>query len=255
MSENPPPPPLFRFLEWLGKPFGYYYIPENHARLIRRMEQYHHVDRGPGFRRINTLIETLGPQVKTGVESFGYVFDNLPTRDGLQLGLRYAINYSFDPEKTKLTTASKFATMSRDVFCEIIANRMRRALLSIMAVYSAEEVARGQVFDNIEKQLLENANQLLLFLGITISSALTLQVIPPEKLKARFEGVAQRRINIEATRDYQSSDINRALAAELIEGIQDHGVSADHASFNFNEMLDTPESERRTFLTPPKKKK
>lgn len=249
------PPPLFRLLEWLGKPFGYYYIPENHARLIRRMEQYHHVHRGPGFRRINTLMETLGPLVKTGVEAFSHQFDNLPTRDGLQLGLRFAINYTFDPEKTKLTTAAKFANMPREVFCEIIANRMRRALLSILAACSAEEVCRGQVFDNIERQLLENANQLLAFLGITISSALALQVIPPEKLRARFEGVAQRRISIEATRDYQSSDVNRALAAELIEGIADHGVSADHASFNFNEMLNSPEQEQRTFLSPPKKKK
>jgi len=249
------PPPLFRFLEWLGKPFGYYYVPENYARLIRRMEQYHHVHRGPGFRHVNTLIETLGPLVKTGVESFGYVFDNLPTRDGLQLGLRFAINYTFDPEKTKLTTAAKFANMPRDVFCEIIANRMRRALLSILAVYSAEEVSRGQAFDNIEKQLLENANQLLTFLGIVISSALALQVIPPEKLRARFEGVAQRRINIEATRDYQSSEVNRALAAELIEGLAEHGVAADHASFNFNEMLNAPEQEQRTFLSLPKKKK
>jgi len=74
-------------------------------------------------------------------------------------------------------------------------------------------------------------------------------------LRARFEGVAQRRINIEATRDYQSSEVNRALAAELIEGIADHGVSTDHASFNFNEMLNSPEQEQRTFLSPPKKKK
>ena len=249
------PPPFFRFLEWLGRPFGYYYIPENHARLIRRMEQYHHVHRGPGFRRINRLMETLGPLVRTGFQAFSHQFDNLPTQDGLQIGLRFAINYTFDPEKTKLTTAAKFANMPRDVFCEIIANRMRRALLSILATYSAEEVSRGQVFDNIEKQLLDNANQLLTFLGITISSALALQVIPPEKLKARFEGVAQRRINIEATRDYQSSEVNRALAAELIEGIADHGVSADHASFNFNEMLKDEEQQTRTFLSPPKKKK
>lgn len=249
------PPPLFRFLEWLGKPFGYYYIPENHARLIRRMEQYHHVHRGPGFRRINRLMETLGPLVRTGFQAFSHQFDNLPTQDGLQIGLRFAINYTFDPEKTKLTTAALFANMPREVFCEIIANRMRRALLNILATYSAEEVCRGQVFDNIEKQLLENANQLLTFLGITISSALALQVIPPEKLKARFEGVAQRRINIEATRDYQSSEVNRALAAELIEGIADHGVSADHASFNFNEMLKDEEQQTRTFLSPPKKKK
>ena len=48
---------------------------------------------------------------------------------------------------------------------------------------------------------------------------------------------------------------DRALAAELIEGIADHGVSADHASFNFNEMLKDEEQQTRTFLSPSKKKK
>jgi len=271
-NSTPSPPPLFRFLLWIGKPFGLYYVPENHARLVRRMEQYHRVERGPGFFRYNTLTETLGAQIKVGVEAFSFQFDNLPSKDGLQLGLRLAINYDFAPEKTRLTTAAKLGGFPKDVFCDIVANRVRRSLLAILPAFTAEEACRGQAFDNIEKQLVINANSLLEPLGIAITGPLILQVIPPDALRARFEGVAQRRINVEALREHRSTDVGRALAAELIEGLSSHGAGEQLVSLG--DLLNVygqpdqtpppplpapargsePKPERKSFLTPPRKK-
>ncbi|MBI3241298.1 MAG: SPFH domain-containing protein [Chloroflexi bacterium] len=274
MSESAPP--LFRFLLWIGGPFGLYYVPENHVRLVRRMEQYHRLERGPGFKRYNTLTETLGPQFKVGLEAFSFQFDNLPTNDGLQVGLRFALNYEFAPEKiAKLTTIAKLGGLSRDVFCEIVANRVRRALLNILPAYAAEVVCRAQEFENIEKQLVANTNKLLEPLGIAISSPLILQVTPPDSLRARFEGVAQRRIQVEAMREYQSTEMSRALAAELIEGVAGRGTGDQYvnpsallsvAGQAVGDALDTynqpdpnasptlpADPERKSFLKPNKK--
>src|SRR5574341_876556 len=105
MSDTSAPPPLFRFLLFFGGPFGLYYVPESYVRLVRRMEQYHRIERGPGFKRYNTFTETLGPQFKVGIEPFAFQFDNLPASDGLQIGLKFNLNYEFLPEKvSKLTT-------------------------------------------------------------------------------------------------------------------------------------------------------
>ena len=277
MAASTSPPPLFRFLAWIGGPLGYYFVPENHVRLVKRMEQWHHIDRGPGFHRYNTFTETLGPQVRVNVEAFSHQFDNLPTRDGLQVGMRFALNYVFEPANTKLTTAAKLASLGREVIWEIIANRARRALLAILSTYTADEVCRGQAFDNIEKQLVVNANALLSVLGIALSSPLALQVTPPDTLRSRFEGVAQRKINVQALREHHSTDVGRALAAELIEGLTEHGAGEQLVSLG--DLLNVysqgeqspplpgdspqppepdparePKPERRTFLTPPRKK-
>jgi regulator of protease activity HflC (stomatin/prohibitin superfamily) len=258
MSATSSPPPLFRLLLWLGGPFGWYYIPESHACLVKRMEQYHRLEKGPGFKRYNTFTETLGSQFKIGLEPFAYQFDNLPASDGLQLGLKFALNYEFFPEKVgKLTTVAKLGLLPKDVFCEIVSNRVRRALLNIIPAYTADAICRGQEFANIEKQLVINTNELLTPLGITLSGPLVLQVIPPDSLRARYEGVAQRRLNVESLREYQSTDVNRALAAEFIEGMAGRGgdqyLDVGNVLGTVSGQID--EADRRSFLTPPPKKK
>jgi hypothetical protein len=224
------------------------------------MEQYHRLEKGPGFRQYNSFTETLGPQFKVGLEPFAYQFDNLPASDGLQLGLKFNLNYEFFPERvSKLTTVAKLGVLTKEVFCEIVSNRVRRALLNIVPAFTAEAVCRGQEFENIEKQLVANTNQLLAPIGIEISSPLVLQVNPPDSLRARFEGVAQRRLNVEALREYQSTEVNRALAAEFIEGIS--GRSGDNQYLDVGGVIGTVggpgadgEPERKSFLTPPRKR-
>lgn len=255
---NTSAPPLFRLMLFFGKPFGWYYVPESYVQLVKRMEQYDRLERGPGFKRYNSFTETLGPQFKVGLEPFAYQFDNLPAGDGLQLGLKFNLNYEFFPERvSKLTTVAKLGVLSKDVFCEIVSNRIRRALLNIIPAYTTDAVCRGQEFVNIEKQLVANANPLLAPLGIEVSGPLILQVIPPDSLRARFEGVAQRRLNVEALREYQSTDVNRALAAEFVEGIS--GRSGDNQYLDVGNMLGAvsgqgEEPERKSFLTPPRKR-
>jgi len=260
MTTSPSAPPLFRLLLWLGGPFGWYYIPESHVRLIKRMEQYQRLERGPGFKRYNTFTETLGPQFKVGLESFAYQFDNLPANDGLQLGLKFALNYEFAPERiAKLTTVAKLGVLTKDVFCEIVSNRVRRALLNIVPSYSADAVCRGQEFDNIEKQLLANSNQLLEPIAITLSGPLVLQVNPPDSLRARYEGVVQRRLNVESMREYHSTEVNRALATEFIEGMAgrqggDQYMDVGGVLGSMSTGGQGDDEERRSFLTPPKKR-
>lgn len=259
MTQSHSAPPLFRLLLWVGGPFGWYYIPESHVRLIKRMEQYQRLERGPGFRRYNTFTETLGPQFKIGLEPFAYEFDKLPASDGLQLGLKFALNYEFFPERVgKLTTVAKLGVLTKEVFCEIVSNRVRRALLNIVPAYTADTICRGQEFDNIERQLVENSNKLLQPLGITLSGPLVLGVVPPDTLRARYEGVVQRRLNVESLREYHSTDVNRALAAEFIEGLagrsgdQYMDVGATLASV----AGQTPgeDGDKRSFLAPPRRK-
>src|SRR5260221_7583439 len=133
MTTSSSAPPLFRLLLFFGSPFGWYYIPESHARLVKRMEQYHRLEKGPGFRHYNPFYESLGLPFKIGLEPFAYLFDNLPASDGLQLGLKFALNYEFFPERIhKLTTVAKLGLLPKDVFCEIVSNRVRRALLNII---------------------------------------------------------------------------------------------------------------------------
>ncbi|MEK7323804.1 MAG: SPFH domain-containing protein, partial [Chloroflexota bacterium] len=164
------------------------------------------------------------------------------------------------------------AALPREVFYEIVANRARRALVSIVSAYTAEQVCRGQEFENIEKQVVVDANQRLAPLGISISGPMVLQVMPPDSLRARFEGVAQRRVQVEAMREFHSTEMSRALAAELIEGVSARGsgeqyvnpsASSGQAVSDALNTYNQPDSnasptlpadpERKSFLKPPKK--
>lgn len=265
-------PPLYQLLLWLGKPLGYFYVPENHARLIRKMD-YERLCLGPGFHRYSRISEALAEQVKTGLDAFVYHFDNLPTSDGLQLGLRIQINYYYAPEKIDVSTVGKLAKLSADVMRDIVANRARRALLGVLPAYSADDVCRGTLFENIEQQLMANGNTLLNVLGVDLSTPMVLQVIPPDSLRARYEGVAQRRVQVAAIREHRSTDMSRALAAELIEGVVAHGAGDGLVSmtdvlnvYDPTEAITLPSAtpptapppnsppERRTFLSPPRKR-
>ncbi len=268
---DPSAPLLFRLALAFGRPFGVYYVPENHFQFVKRMERYHRVEHA-GFHHHNRLIESLGPLIKAGPEVFSYTFNGLPAQDGLQVGLRLALLYNFEPEKTKLTTAARLAALPREVFYEIVANRARRALVSIVSAYTAEQVCRGQEFENIEKQVVVDANQRLAPLGISISGPMVLQVMPPDSLRARFEGVAQRRVQVEAMREFHSTEMSRALAAELIEGVSARGsgeqyvnpsASSGQAVSDALNTYNQPDSnasptlpadpERKSFLKSPKK--
>ncbi len=260
MTTSPSAPPLFRLLLFFGGPFGWYYIPESHARLVKRMEQYHRLEKGPGFKHYNPFYETLGLPFKVGLEPFAYQFDNLPANDGLQIGLKFALTYEFFPERiTKLTTVAKLGLLPKDVFCEIVSNRVQRALLNIVPAYSADTVCRGQEFDNIEKQLITNTNQLLEPLGIVVSRPMVLQVNPPDTLRARYEGLAQRRLSVEAMREYHSTEVNRVLAAEFVEGLAarsggDQYMDVGGVLGSMTGGGQENEGERRSFLIPPRKK-
>ncbi len=210
-------PKIHRLRVWLGKFLGYRFVPEQYVCAIYRDEMYYGT-RGPGFVHIDGWHERAGALVHTAMHFATMDFVELPTKQGMQVGLKIYLGYAFDPSKTQREIAMQLVNLNADVMRALVHRYVRWGLLRIVPQFDAEAIARAQVFQQIERALSDILPPRLQFVGIELGKGIEVQgVILPERLKQRYEQDTQLGSHIAATKDYAPTQVAQALAAQVVE--------------------------------------
>lgn len=232
-----PHPPWLRFKLWLGKPFGYFFVPERHVQVIYRMSQYHDV-RGPGIARYNGLTETRGPLISIGARATDFAFTGIISRDKLPMTMRLHTLLFYNPRNSELSIASTLTRLPSTAFSGIAENYFRWVLLRVANHYTAAELMQADVWTQIEQELYEGLVREMGFLGLVPGRQIQiLDITLPKTMAERQEQLAQRRANILAGLEYEPEDIRRALVTEVIERMGE--LPAGDSFVNFGDMLES----------------
>jgi hypothetical protein len=208
------PPLAYRLCRFLGRPFGLRWVPDNHLGAVYRMEMYHSL-RGPGFFWINPLTQTVKGSVSIQSDFISTPFPSLQTKDGLQLGLRVALAYVFDPRPLPREKAVGFVQLDKVILRAIVSDSATSALQSIMRNYYAEQVCRGEIFETIGQSLMTELTKLVSPLAITPTFAMVLEVMVPSALQETFTAVANRAAYTHDLSQYQDFELNEVRRREL----------------------------------------
>ncbi len=213
----------------LERALGKRFVKDNHVQVVYRDGLYL-TAKGPGFFWIRFWSDRTGPVVYIGPRVQSYTFSNLSTRDPVRVGLRVSAGFNFDPRRTDRATAAQFVSAAQDPVPLIVSTALLKSLRSQVSMYGLEQIRQGRVFEVIERTSKADlaANPLLPKLGIIPSGVTILEPLFSEKLEARFEEAAQRRFNLEATQDYQPTDLAETLAIEIVEKINAQGASEQY---------------------------
>ncbi len=222
-------PLFFRLVTTIGRPLGLRWVQDNHVRAVYRMESYLE-SRGPHFFWINGLKERLGSIIYLGPRFRTFSFANLSTQDPLRAGLRVSISFSFDPRRTRREIAAQLINLDDEVLVLIVEGAVLKSIRSLIAQYLFEEIRHGRVFEVIEQKAQADlaTDPSLGQLGIQVGGVQVLEPILSDTIETRFEQTAQRRFNIQATQDFNPTEIARTLAIEIVEKLNSQGLGGQY---------------------------
>ncbi len=239
MNDKPEPiplPPKLRLKLWLGKSFGYLFVPERYVQVIYRMGQYHEV-RGPGVVRYDDWTETLGPLIFTGARNAQFDFSGIISRDNLPVSMRVNALLFYDPRNSESSIASSVTRLPDAALTGIAEKYFLWLLSSIANRYAATELVRADVRAQIEHELRQGLIERMGFFGLTPGRQIKiLSVELPKTLAERNEQLAQRRANILAGLEFEPEDSRRALVTEVIERMGE--LKPGDSFVNFGEMFE-----------------
>jgi hypothetical protein len=214
------PPLAYRLGLFFGRPFGLRWVPDNHLGAVYRMEMYHSL-RGPGFFRINPLMETVKHVVSLNPDFISTRVSSLQTKDALQLGLRVALAYVFDPRSLPREKALVYVKWPKHIHRAIVTDNTISVLQTIMPQHNAEQVCRGQLFETIAQNLMAELTSRLRPLAMQPILTLVLEVMVPPSLQETFTAVANRAAYTHDLSQYQPFELDQVQRRELNEVLRE----------------------------------
>lgn len=218
-KQNVSPPLAYSLRLFFERPLGLRWVPDNHLAVVYRMEMYHGL-RGPGFFRINPFTETVRREVSLNPDYISTEISSIQTQDAVQLGLRIALAYVFDPRPLPRKEALVFVEWPKGIHRAIMTDNAITALQAILPKYRADQVCRGQVFEEIRQQLLDELTERLKSLGLEPIRAMVLEVIVPPALQDTFTSVANRAAYAYDLSQYTPFELSEVRRRELYEVIR-----------------------------------
>ena len=210
------PPLAYRLGLFFGGLFGLRWVPDNHLGVVYRMEMYYDL-RGPGFFWINPFTQSVKQEVNLGPDFIKTHIPSLQTQDAVQLGLRLALAYAFDPRLLPREKALVFVKWSKEIHRSIVTDNAITALQNIMPQYKADEVCRGKVFEKIRENLVDQLTERLRSLALEPMFAMVLEVTVPPPLQNTFTAVANRAAYTHDLSRYELFELNEVRRRELYE--------------------------------------
>jgi hypothetical protein len=208
------PPLAYRLGLFFGRPIGWRWVPDNHLGAVYRMESYRDL-RGPGFFRINPLTETVKLVVSLNPDFISTDISSLNTRDAVQLGMKVAIAYIFDPRNLTHEKAQVFVKWPKHILRDIVTDFARSTMLSIVARYYAENICRGELFEAMEQALTTELKKRLESLAMRPTFAIVLKVTPPPALQDTFTAVANRAAYTHDLSTYEEHELSEVRRREM----------------------------------------
>jgi len=213
------PPLAYRLSLAAGRPFGVRWVGDYTLAVVYEMEQYHGC-KGPGFFRINPVTQTVRTTISLAPDFIAPLIEPLQTKDALQMGLSLAVAYRFDPRNAPRDKAAIYVNWQAATRRAIVTYHTERSLQAILPAYYAEQVCRGEVFAEVERQLVEMLTTRLSAVAMEPMVLMVLRVKVPPALQSRFETVVQRGVNIQDFSQYEPYELNQAMRIELIENLR-----------------------------------
>jgi hypothetical protein len=219
-DRNVRPPLAYRLRLFFGRPSGLRWVPDNHLGVVYRMEMYHSL-RGPGFFRINPFTESVKQEVSLNPDFIATHVANLNTRDAVQLGLRVALAFVFDPRPLPREKALVFVKWPPHILRAIVTDFANSALLNILPKYYAEEICRGELFETIQQRLEASLKTSLEPLAIRPTFVMVLEVTVPPPLQDAFTAVANRTAYTHDLSLFEPYELNEVRRRELNEVLRE----------------------------------
>lgn len=227
-------PWLLRLVLFLGKPFGWMWIPEQHVQVIYRWSYYAGV-RKPnrwGLIRYSGATETLGPLIYTGSRQKEFEFKGLVTQDNLPINLRLYTLIRYDPELAP-EVARTLVKLPQEIYVSIAETYYYWVLQLVVNQYTATALNRADVKLQLEEEIHQRVQGEMQPLGIVpVTRPRVLGIEMPVGLQERYMQLAQRRENILANTAFHPEAIRRALVTEVIESLAKHGPGESLVSFS-----------------------
>lgn len=225
----------------LGSRFGLRWVTGRELAVVMQGEKFLRYQGGPGFFFVVPGLQRVLTVLTIGPDYFHTPLMDLSTNDGLYIGIELFFEYFFDPRKATSNLPIEQARLIRrapnqDDRRAILTTVAQRVMLSITSGFRAEQICRGQVWDEIEARLFPELNKRLAWFGMAVDphTSVIQKIHAPEVLMKRFEIAAQRSVNIDNLSAYAPFHITQALRSEAIEAIKD--LSGASSYINLHEL-------------------
>lgn len=243
-------PWLLRLILFVGRFFGWRWIPEQHVQVIYQWTRYAGV-RKPnrwGLIRYSGATETLGPLIYTGSRQKEFEFKGLVTQDNLPVNLRLYTLIRYDPELAP-EVARTLVRLPQEIYLSIAETYYYWVSQIVINQYTATELNRAEVKLQVEEEIFQQVQRELQPLGLVpVGKPRVLRIELPSGLQERYVQSAQRRENILANTAFHPEAIRRALVTEVIESLAKHGPGESLVSFA--ELLQAYVTEHPASLPP-----
>ena len=221
----------------IGKPLGFFFVPENYVQAIFR-EGLYVESIGPGLVRYDWWAETLGSLVYTSGQFAEYTLKNMFTRDSVPVTILVQALVAYNPKDTKLEIARVLTTLPRQTLKGVAEPYLRWAMMEAVNRYNAAQLTQHDVLAQIADGMAEKVTNEMQFLGLRINAKIKiLEVKLPPVLGERHEMIAQRRATLQANSGVDPTEMRRALVTEVLERMGRDGVG--DSLINFGEFLDS----------------
>lgn len=211
---------FYRLFLGLVRPLGLRWVGDNELGVVYRKGLYHDL-RGPGSFWINPFIDVMKEVTSVKPDFVSATIPNVQTRDALQLGFGVALSYVFDPRDVSSEQAAIFVEWPQQIRRLVVTEFATRGLQSIIPKYTAEQVCRGELFDEIEEKLKAELNKRLPPLALTPKLTLVREVIVPPPLQDTFNRVVRRAVYTQDLGRYEPFEISQAERQELFDVLRD----------------------------------
>jgi regulator of protease activity HflC (stomatin/prohibitin superfamily) len=223
---------------------GLNWVGGREVAVILKGEKFHRLQGGPGYFYLVPGIQRIAQRIAIGPDYVNLELRELNTTDGLQVGIDLLTEYHFDPRSAPAQNDGERAKLCKRVPLQtdrraLLMMLAQRAMQSVTSKFRAEQICRGQVWDDIEETFFDALDRRMFAFGMKLErlGCAIQRAIPPDMLRWRFEMAAQRAINIQNLGDYAPYQISQALRSEAIEALK--GMQGSSPYLNLHDLTTT----------------
>lgn len=238
---------FYRLFLGLVRPLGLRWVGDNELGVVYRKGLYHDL-RGPGSFWINPFIDVMKEVTSVKPDFVSTTIPNIQTSDALQLGFGVALSYTFDPRRVPHDKAAIFVEWPQQIRRLVVTDFATRALQAIIPRFTAEQVCRGEFFDEIEARLKAELNKRLQPLALSPQLTLVREVLVPPPLQDTFTRVVRRAVYTHDLGRYEPFEISQAERQELFDVLRDLSGGIRYVDLSAAGSSDYDEPPRRRVI-------
>lgn len=209
----------------LGSLLGIHFTPDNHVVPVLRFGRFSRVQYPGHFWCIPVIEETLLP-VNVGLQVGNFKFDEVLSRDNIPFTMCLTVLFQFNPALPPLNVLAQMVRLPLTTWQNIVKDYTSQGLRRLASGFCAEELGGKTVILQIERNLADFLRAQLHIMGLVPlrqGGILIKEVVAPERFKQAMLHVKQHRATLEMLQNYPEELVTRAIQADFLTGLEDHG--------------------------------